>query len=158
MCIRDRILDTAPDPAIVDAQTMGVSGDTSGDYWLPASMCLYQKELTDQIVSLHYSDILKYFETSDYREDIVIGSMKSMCLNSEYVATHPYLLIDHFMPKSMITKDIPGHLAETSGKFAVLRDLITLVQEYETHTVLMARSDRTMDLLEALLLLSLIHI
>lgn len=147
-----KILDTAPDPAIVDAQTMGVSGDTSGDYWLPASMCLYQKELTDQIVSLHYSDILKYFETSDYREDIVIGSMKSMCLNSEYVATHPYLSIDHFMPKSLITKDIPGHLAETSGKFAVLRDLITLVQEYETHTVLMARSGRTMDLLEALLL------
>ncbi|CDO94309.1 unnamed protein product [Kluyveromyces dobzhanskii CBS 2104] len=147
-----KILDTAPDPAIVDAQTMGVSGDTSGDYWLPASMCLYQKELTDQIVSLHYSDILKYFETSDYKEDIVIGSMKSMCLNSEYVATHPYLLIDHFMPKSLITKDIPGHLAETSGKFAVLRDLISLVQDYETHTIIMARSGRTMDLLEALLL------
>lgn len=147
-----KILDTAPDPAIVDAQTMGVSGDTSGDYWLPAPMCLYQKELTDQIVSLHYSDILKYFETSDYKEDIVIGSMKSMCLNSEYVATHPYLLIDHFMPKSLITKDIPGHLAETSGKFAVLRDLMSLVQEYETHTLIMARPGRTMDLLEALLL------
>lgn len=147
-----KILDTAPDPAIVDAQTMGVSGDTSGDYWLPAPMCLFQKELTDQIVSLHYSDILKYFETSDYKEDIVIDSMKSMCLNSEYVATHPYLLIDHFMPKSLITKDIPGHLAETSGKFNVLKDLISLVQEYETHTVIMARPGRTMDLLEALLL------
>lgn len=147
-----KILDTAPEPAIVDAETMGVSGDTSGDYWLPAPMCLYQKELTDQIVSLHYSDILKYFETSDYKEEIVIDSMKTMCLNSEYIATHPYLLIDHFMPKSLITKDIPGNLAETSGKFNVLKDLITLLQNYESHVIIMARPGRTMDLLEALLL------
>ncbi|AMD20394.1 HDL350Cp [Eremothecium sinecaudum] len=146
------ILDTAPEPAIVDAKTMGVSGDTSGDYWLPAPMCLYQKELTDQIVSLHYSDILKYFETSDYKEDIVLQSMKTMCLNSQLVATHPYLLIDHFMPKSLLTKDIPVHLAETSGKFAVLRDLLTLVQEYHTNTLIVCRPGRTMDLVEALLL------
>ncbi|AEY96712.1 FAEL270Wp [Eremothecium gossypii FDAG1] len=147
-----KILDTAPEPAIVDARTMGVSGDTSGDYWLPAPMCLYQKELTDQIVSLHYSDILKYFETSDYKEDIVLQSMKTMCLNSQLVATHPYLLIDHFMPKSLLTKDIPGHLSETSGKFCVLRDLMNLVQEYAMETLLVCRPGRTMDLLEALLL------
>lgn len=146
-----KILDTAPEPAIVDARTMGVSGDTSGDYWLPAPMCLYQKELSDQIVSLHYSDILKYFETKDYKEDVVMHSMQTMCLNSEYVATHPYLLIDHFMPKSLITKDIPSHLAETSGKFAVLRDLMNFVQEYETDTAIVCRPGRTMDLLEALL-------
>ncbi|AET38506.1 Hda3p Ecym_2809 [Eremothecium cymbalariae DBVPG len=147
-----KILDTAPEPAIVDARTMGVSGDTSGDYWLPAPMCLYQKELTDQIVSLHYSDILKYFETTDYKEDVVLQSMKTMCLNSQLVATHPYLLIDHFMPKSLLTKDIPVHLAETSGKFAVLRDLMNLIQEYETHTLIVCRPGRTMDLIEALLL------
>lgn len=147
-----KILDTAPEPAIVDAQTMGVSGDTSGDYWLPAPMCLYQKELSEQIVSLHYSDILKYFETKDFNQDVVLHSMQTMCLNSEFVATHPYLLIDHFVPKSLITKDIPGHLAETSGKFSVLRDLIALVQDYDTDTAIFCRPGRTMDLLEALLL------
>lgn len=147
-----KILDTAPEPAIVDAQTMGVSGDVSGDYWLPAPMCLYQKELSEQIVSLHYSDILKYYETEDYNTDVVLHSMQTMCLNSEYVATHPYLLIDHCVPKSLITKDIPNHLAETSGKFAVLKDLITLIQDYETETAIVCRSGRTMDLLEALLL------
>lgn len=147
-----KILDTKPVPAIVDARTLGIAEDTSGDYWLPTTMSLYQKELTDQIVSLHYSDILRYFETKDYREDVIVESMKTMCLNSAYVATHPCLLIDHCMPKSLITKDIPGHLAEMSGKFAALRDLMNLVQEYETNTAIICRPGRTMDLLEALLL------
>ncbi|QLL33716.1 hypothetical protein HG536_0F00400 [Torulaspora globosa] len=146
------ILDTKPVPAIVDARTLGIAEDTSGDYWLPTTMCLYQKELTDQIVSLHYSDILRYFETNDYKEDVIVESMKTMCLNSAYVATHPYLLIDHHMPRSLITKDIPGQLAETSGKFTALRDLMNLVQEYETDTAIACRPGRTMDLLEALLL------
>ncbi|SCU80698.1 LAFA_0C00672g1_1 [Lachancea sp. 'fantastica'] len=147
-----KILDTVPEPAIVDPRTMGVSGDVSGDYWLPAPMCLYQKELSEQIVSLHYSDILKYFETEDYNTDVVLHSMETMCLNSQYVATHPYLLIDHGVPKSLITKDIPNHLAETSGKFGVLKDLISIIQDYQTETALFCRSGRTMDLLEALLL------
>ncbi|CEP64676.1 Hda3p LALA0_S13e00430g [Lachancea lanzarotensis] len=147
-----KILDTVPEPAIVDPRTMGVSGDVSGDYWLPAPMCLYQKELSEQIVSLHYSDILKYYETEDYNTDVVLHSMETMCLNSQYVATHPYLLIDHGVPKSLITKDIPNHLAETSGKFGVIKDLIGIIQDYQTETALVCRSGRTMDLLEALLL------
>lgn len=147
-----KILDTKPVPTIVDSQTLGASGDVSGDYWLPTTMCLYQKELTDQIVSLHYSDILRYFETTDYKADVVLESMRTMCTNSEYVATHPYLLIDHYMPKSLITRDIPAHLAETSGKFVVLRDLMNLVQKYETNTAIVCRPGRTMDLIEALLL------
>lgn len=147
-----KILDTKPVPSIVDSQTLGASGDVSGDYWLPTTMRLYQKELTDQIVSLHYSDILRYFETSDYKEDVVLESMRTMCKNSELVATHPYLLIDHYLPKSLITKDIPAHLMETSGKFVVLRDLINLVQKYETNTAIICKPGRTMDLIEALLL------
>lgn len=146
-----KILDSKPVPTVVDARTLGVSGNTSGNYWLPTTMCLYQKELTDQIVSLHYSDILRYFETTDYKEDVILESMKTLCLNSELVATHPFLLIDHAMPKSLATRDIPGHLAENSGKFQVLRDLINLVQEYETNTAIVCRPGRTMDLVEALL-------
>lgn len=153
-----RILDDKPAPSIVDAKTLGVSGNTSGDYWLPTTMCLYQKELTDQIVSLHYSDILRYFETTDFKEDVVLESMETMCHNSALVATHPFLLIDHFLPKSLITRDIPVHLSETSGKFTVLRDLITLVQEYETNTAIVCQAGRTMDLVEALLLGNKVHI
>ncbi|EDO18364.1 hypothetical protein Kpol_1013p36 [Vanderwaltozyma polyspora DSM 70294] len=147
-----KILDTKPVPGIVDAKTLDISGNTSGDYWLPTTMCLYQKELTDQIVSLHYSDILRYFETNDYKEDVVLQSLETMCLNSQYVATHPYLLIDHHMPKSLVKKDLPMHLTETSGKFAALRDLVNILQEYENNIAIICRKGRTMDLLEALLL------
>lgn len=153
-----KILDTKPVPAIVDARILSTSENTSGDYWLPTTMSLYQKELTDQIVSLHYSDILRYFETKDYKEDVILHSMETMCLNSGYVATHPYLLIDHHLPKSLITKDMPNHLAETSGKFTVLRDLINLVQKYETDTALVCHPGRTMDLVEALLLANKVNI
>ncbi|AQZ18833.1 HDA3 (YPR179C) [Zygosaccharomyces parabailii] len=153
-----KILDTKPVPAIVDARILSTSENISGDYWLPTTMSLYQKELTDQIVSLHYSDILRYFETKDYKEDVILHSMETMCLNSEYVATHPYLLIDHHLPKSLITKDMPNHLAETSGKFAAMRDLINLVQEYETDTAIVCRPGRTMDLVEALLLSNKVNI
>ncbi|CCH59323.1 hypothetical protein TBLA_0B04890 [Henningerozyma blattae CBS 6284] len=147
-----KILDTKPIPAIVDARTLGVSGNTSGDYWLPTPMCLYQKELTDQVISLHYSDILRYFETSHFQEDVVLESLRTMCYNSELVATHPYLLIDHYMPKSLTGKDIPNHLSEFSGKFTVLKDLIAILQEYEADTAIVCRPGRTMDLVEALLM------
>ncbi|CCK71054.1 Hda3p KNAG_0F03900 [Huiozyma naganishii CBS 8797] len=153
-----RILDTRPVPSIVDATILGVSGNVSGDYWLPTTMCTYQRELTDQIVSLHYSDILRYFETKNYKEDVVLGSMETMCRNNELVATHPYLLIDHFLPKSLVTRDVPSYLAETSGKFQVLRDLVALVQEYETDTAVVCRPGRTMDLVEALLLGSNVNV
>ena len=153
-----KILDTKPIPGIIDAKSLQISGNVSGNYWLPTTMNLYQKELTDQIVSLHYSDILRCFETNDYKEDVVLQSMETMCLNSQYVATHPFLLIDHYMPKSLITKDVPVHLAETSGKFTALRDLVNILQNYETNTAIVCRPGRTIDLLEALLFGSKVNI
>ena len=72
-----KILDTKPIPSIMDSKMLGATGNVSGDYWLQTTMNLYQKELTDQIVSLHYSDILRYFETSDYKADVVVESMKT---------------------------------------------------------------------------------
>ncbi|CCE64826.1 hypothetical protein TPHA_0I03250 [Tetrapisispora phaffii CBS 4417] len=147
-----KILDTKPVPEIVNKNFLSISGNTSGDYWLPTPMTLYQKELTDQIVSLHYSDILRYFETDDFEEDVVMKSLETMCFNSQLVATHPFLLIDHNMPKSLITKEVSAHLAETSGKFNVLKDLVNILHEYETDIALICRSGRTMNLIEALLL------
>lgn len=143
-----RILDSTPEPPIVSLAT---SENVSGDYWLPVPMCEYQKELTDQVVSLHYSDILKYFETDD-KEQVLLDSLQVLYLNSQLVATHPYLLIDHYMPKNLATKDTPYNLCETSGKFAVLRDLISMLEDRMIHVAIVGRSGKLMDLIEALLL------
>lgn len=149
-----KILDGTPEPPIVSLST---SENMSGDYWLPVPMCEYQKELTDQVVSLHYSDILKYFETDD-KEQVLLDSLEVLYLNSQLVATHPYLLIDHYMPKNLATKDTPWNLCETSGKFQVLKDVITLLEDRKINVAIVGRSGKLLDLLEALLLGSRCHI
>jgi len=143
-----KILDTTPEPPIVNLNT---SLNTSGDYWLAAPMSEYQKELTDQVVSLHYSDILKYFETDD-KDRVLLDSLEVLYLNSQLVATHPYLLISHYLPKNLTSKDIPFNLCDTSGKFQVLKDVMALVEGSGLNIGIVARSGKLLDLIEALLL------
>lgn len=149
------ILDGTPEPPIVDLHLE--KENNSGDYHLPTPMYEFQKELTDQIVSLHYSDILKYCETDDTAE-LIVKSLEICIDNCMLVATHPYLLIEHYMPKNLCLRDIPAKLAETSGKFSVLRDLVNVIVRNTTlnspkHVGLVMKNDqRCFDLYEALLL------
>lgn len=147
-----KILDTKPIPTIVDSHSLGVSNNISGDYWLPVPMSLYQMELNDQIVSLHYSDILRYFETENFNEDSILKSLKIMCNNISLIATHPFLLISHLLPKSLTARDTPNLLTSNSGKFAVLRDLINIIQDFKKTVAIITTNDQTIDLLEAVLL------
>lgn len=143
-----KILDGTPEPPIVQLHT---KQNTSGDYWLPVPMSDYQKELTDQVISLHYSDILKYFETDD-KDQLLLDSLETLYLNSQLVATHPFLLIKQYFPKNLTAKDVPIHLAHTSGKFQVLKDVVTLLEDTSRDVAIVARSGQTLDLIESLLL------
>lgn len=145
-----KILDTTPEPQIVQLAT---NANVSGDYWLPVPMTEYQKELTDQVVSLHYSDILKYFETED-KDQVLLDSLETLYLNSQLVATHPYLLITHYIPKSMTSKDGSSSILETSGKFQVLRDLFALLQDLgqDLRIAIVGRDGKLLDLLESILI------
>lgn len=149
------ILDSIPEPPIVDLHLDELN--SSGEYNLPTPMFEFQKELTDQIVSLHYSDILKYCETNDTTE-LIIKSLQICVDNCMTVATHPYLLIQHYMPKNLSMRDLPAKLAETSGKFNVIKDLINVMVSNKVlplpkHVgVVMNNNVREMDLLEALIL------
>ncbi|KAH3672722.1 hypothetical protein WICMUC_004128 [Wickerhamomyces mucosus] len=144
-----KILDTTPEPPIVNVHH---SQNVSGDYWLPCPMSEYQKELTDQVISLHYSDILKYFETDD-KDIVLLDSLEVLYLNSQLVATHPYMLVKHYLPKNLTAKDTPLNLAETSGKFQVLKDIISLIDDKSLNVAVVGRSGyRLLDLIESLLL------
>lgn len=132
------------------------TANCSGEYDLATPMFEFQKELTDQIVSLHYSDILKYCETNDTTE-LIIKSLEICVENCMLVASHPYLLIKHYMPKNFNTRDLPAKLAETSGKFSVLRNLVNVVQlnnllHAKNVGIVMRNDPKTFDLTEALLL------
>lgn len=149
------ILDGTPEPPIVALHLSETN--TSGEYHLATPMFEFQKELTDQIVSLHYPDILKHCETNDATE-LITKSLQICVENCLLVATHPYLLIRHYMPKNLASKELPGKLAETSGKFSVLRDLLSVMVETRAHSgpknvaVVMKNDTRLFDLAEALVL------
>lgn len=130
-----RILDAKPEPTIVDTDHFKIDPQyqISNIYNIPTPMSDFQKELIDQIVSLHYSDILRFFEKLDSeswdnmssnRKEIITSSLQTLLKNTKLVCLHPYLLIDHFFPKSLTTRDLPNRLAETSGKFQILNDIL----------------------------------
>lgn len=148
------ILDGSPEPAIVDLQLE--NPNNSGTYDLPTPVYEFQRELTDQIVSLHYSDILKYCETDDTKS-LLKESLEICIRNCMHVSTHPYLLISHYMPKNLTQKDLPSKLAETSGKFDVLKDLIDVILQTNPKTkknigIVINNNTKYFDLVEALLL------
>ncbi|AOW06070.1 class II histone deacetylase complex subunits 2 and 3-domain-containing protein [Yarrowia lipolytica] len=153
-----KILDVTPEPILsTDAVINAASDNRSMDYCLPVQMAEFQRELTDQVVNLHYSDILRFYDTisptqnqscapSDWAD-----SLGAMYQDSLLVATHPYLLVDHYMPRSLLLKEIPDKLARTSAKFAVLGDIVSLLENKQYNVALIARSGKTLDLVEAFL-------
>ena len=131
-----RILDAKPEPQIVDTNHFRIDPiyQNSNIYRIATPMSDFQKELIDQIVSLHYSDILRFFEKLDSeswenlssnRKEIIITSLETLLKNAKLVCLHPYLLINHFFPKSLTTRDLPNRLAETSGKFQILNNILS---------------------------------
>lgn len=149
-----QILDGPTEPPIIDLH-LDTFND-SGDYSLPTPMYDFQKELTDQIVSLHYSDILKFCETDDYNE-LIIKSLQICVENCQLVSTHPYLLINHYMPKNIFLKDLTLKLVETSGKFNVLRDLMNVILSSTSSRpknigIFLQNNSKVIDLTEALLI------
>ncbi|KAG5420817.1 HDA3 [Candida metapsilosis] len=149
-----KILDSTPEPPIIELELSETNN--SGDYHLGTPMYEYQKELTDQIISLHYPDILKFCETND-EKDIILKSVETCIENCMFVCTHPYLLISHYMPKNLAVKDMPAKLAETSGKFNVLKDLLNVIISNKTSKkksvgLVMTNNVKLFDLIEALIM------
>ena len=170
-----RILDAKPEPCIVDVNHFKIDPEyqNSNIYKIATPMSDFQKELVDQIISLHYSDILRFFEKLDNklwysmnesRKEIIITSLETMISNIKLVCLHPYLLINHFFPKSLTTRDLPNRLAETSGKFQILNDLLIQLDSIynpidkndkskkgkNIDIAIIVRSGKAMDLVDAL--------
>lgn len=89
-----RILDAKPEPQVIDKEHFFIDPtyQASNNYKILTPMSDFQKELTDQIVSLHYSDILKFFERSgdDKEHDELTQTNKEIILDS----LHTMLMIN----------------------------------------------------------------
>ncbi|ANB12272.1 Hda3p [Sugiyamaella lignohabitans] len=150
-----KILDGTPEPILTVPDTIlfesiagaGVNG-WSGDHSLAVPMTEFQKELTDQVISSHYSDILKFFETDG---PVMVESLHTLYTNAQLVATHPFLLVDHYLPKNLLLREVPLRLQHASGKFKILGDILDIIKEYRITVGLVSRPGKTLDLVEAYL-------
>ncbi|CAN6650947.1 HDA1 complex subunit 3 [Trichomonascus vanleenenianus] len=149
-----RILDGTP-PVLAVEETDAVMEDIplyaekSGDYWMPVPMTESQMVLTDQVISSHYSDILKFFETN---EPVMPESLDTLYQNVQLVASHPYLLVETGLPHSLLLKEVPAAIARSSGKFKVLGEVLDIIKDLKVHVALIVRPGKCIDLIEAFLL------
>lgn len=144
-----KILDGTPEPSAVLIAEEGGVQNRSGDYQLGVPLTAFEKQLADQVISSHYSDILKFYETQD---TTMIESLETLYQNAQYSATHPFLLIDHYMPHNLLLKEMPDRISKSSGKFEILYNIIDLIGNLKLQVGLISQAGKTMDLLEAVLL------
>lgn len=160
-----RILDRTPELPVLGPLNYFTNGNSAplenmdGDYCLPVPMTEFQRQLNDEVVSLHYSDVLKFYENggSTNGNKVLASSLNAMYTNSQLVGTHPYLLVDHYLPPNLLLKDIPNRLSRASGKFTTLVNIIELVRDKKLEIALISRPGKSFDLIEALLLGKMIN-
>jgi hypothetical protein len=141
-------------------QQLQASGENAdGDYYLPVPMTEFQRQLNEEVISLHYPDIYKLFSNNNslLNSPELQNSLQSLFTNSQLVGTHPYLLVDHYLPPNLLLKDIPNKLSKTSGKFETLVKIIELVRYRKMEIAVISRPGKSFDIIEALLLGKMIN-
>ncbi|KAF5103071.1 hypothetical protein D0Z00_000049 [Geotrichum galactomycetum] len=167
------ILDGSPEPSSLTGinffgqqqlqphqQQLQASGENAdGDYYLPVPMTEFQRQLNEEVISLHYPDIYKLFSNNNLLPNSpeLQNSLQSLFTNSQLVGTHPYLLVDHYLPPNLLLKDIPNKLSRTSGKFETLVKIIELVRYRKMEIAVISRPGKSFDIIEALLLGKMIN-
>lgn len=93
-----------------------------------------------------------FFACGSLENEVLQNSLDSLYANTQLVATHPYLLVQHYLPPNLLLKDVHHRLARASGKFSVLVNLIELIRDKKINVALISRAGKSFDLIESLLL------
>lgn len=133
------------------------SADDRDDYSLPVPLTSFQLELHNEIAAIYQADVAKYFEKDECSDPELANSLQAFYTTAQHLGTHPYLLVDHYLPPNMLLKEIPSRLANSSGKFAALVHLVELLRDRQLEVALIARPGKTLDLIEAVLLGKMIN-
>ncbi|KAF5099049.1 hypothetical protein D0Z00_001809 [Geotrichum galactomycetum] len=158
-----RLLDGTPEPPSIvhtlDFFIEPFENNQDGDYSLPVPMTEFQRQLCDEVVSLHYSDILKFYDRHDWddaafaKDQVLSTSLEDLYKNSQLVAIHPFLVVDHYMPTNLFLKNVPNHLCKYSGKFNTLAQIIDIIRTKHMNVALVCNNNKKeSDIIEAVLL------
>ncbi|KAK9478116.1 class II histone deacetylase complex subunits 2 and 3-domain-containing protein [Lipomyces japonicus] len=119
------------------------------EYAVPISLLAYQRQLYEQVIILHSTEILKFtdFETqiSSFRDGEVENMHKVLNL-ALLAATHPYLVLPSLLPKNLSDKDEARYIAAAGEKFRILDMIVAVFKEKGLKLGVVAREDKTLAL------------
>lgn len=110
--------------------------------YVPIGLTPVQRSLIDTVVTLHKPQLLE-------------GKVPDSLLNSiRLISNHPFLLVDHYMPKRLLLMETHESLSSASDLFRTLDKLITILQKRMTkrRVLIIGSSVKELDLVEAFIL------
>lgn len=128
-------------------------------YYLPSPLTHLQRCLVEVLLKLHNSNLNKIIEQGGADDDdkqqdkLSDDDMMSLLVNNwESIESHPFLLVDHYIPKKLILMESSPNLIKDSGKFKQFDDLINKLENFKYNAIVVARTIKELDLIESYLL------
>lgn len=109
-------------------------------FYVPIGLTTIQRSLIEVLTQLHRSELLRA-EASETLLD-----------NVRLITNHPFLLVDHYMPKKLLLMETHEKLLEASDLFNKLDKLIGVLQMTQCKVLLIGSSVKELDLVEAFIM------
>ncbi|KAH3673514.1 hypothetical protein WICMUC_003620 [Wickerhamomyces mucosus] len=129
-------------------------------FYLPVGLSPIQIELYNILTKLHKASLLRKLDNSlnikndsidpEYLNDDKLIEILEQNLSN--IFDHPYLLVDHYMPKKLLLMESHERLMFASDKFKKLDLLLELLKTESLDLLLVARSVKELDLIEAFII------
>lgn len=159
----DATVDATAD-ATVDATEPSLSQETPGPnvYVLPLGLTDVQRDLVELVVTLHRPSLLARLRGEDslvkservpdpqYLSDVELEGLLDR--NLVNIANHPYLLVEHFMPKRLLLMESHERLMNVSDKFSKFDKLLGAIGDLSIDVLVVGHSIKELDLIEAFVL------
>lgn len=138
-------------------------------FYVPAGLAPLQRELFEILVQLHKNSLLSLLKdpedelttrlNSEGNQAVKKGLSDQVMLalldaNLNLVFNHPYLLVEHYMPKKLLLMESHERLMFASDKFAKFDKLLNLLMGLEKNLdlIIVGESVKELDLIEAFIL------
>lgn len=139
-------------------------------YYLPVGLSPVQRDLYEILIKMHKNSIIK--QLSDGEDELgssyVNGTPNDidssstilsdddlqdlLYRNITLVSNHPYLLVEHYMPKKVLLMESHERLFLASDKFNKFDKLLGVLQDLPLNVVIVGHNIKELDLIEAFIL------
>lgn len=139
-------------------------------YYLPVGLSAVQRDLYEILIKLHKNSIIRqlregeddfaaaYTNGNSTEQDDSLPPLSDDDLqnllyrNMTLISNHPYLLVEHYMPKQLLLMESHERLFLASDKFSKFDKLLGVLEELSLNVVIVGHSIKELDLIEAFIL------